>query len=192
MKENQSSDLIKLKILLLGRSGCGKSCIRERYCNNKFASNFLATTGLDIRIKIFQFEKYKIKLMINDTPGVEGFRYITKMFYKNDDGIIFVCDITDYRSLDEMIFYEEDLKKANINYESIICANKCDSENKRKIKKEDLEKYGKSKNIEVFEVSAKTGKNINEAFNRLVELIIRKKYKDKEILENMNNEKFYI
>ena len=96
MKENQSSYLTELKFLLLGGSCCGKSTIIERYCYNRFASNYLATIGIDIRVKKIQFDKYKIKLTINDIAGAERFRSINRMFYKNVDGIIFVCDITYY------------------------------------------------------------------------------------------------
>ena len=185
MKNAQSKDLIVLKILLLGGFS-GKTSILERYCDNCFSENFLATIFFEDRNKIIQFNNYNIKLIIWDTARQER---ITRQFILGADGIIFVCDITDYHSLNHMISFIELENDINQNSEKIICANRCDLEEKREIPKEEIEKYGISQNMEVFETSAKTGKNINEAFQRLVELIIRKKEIEKEIIEQMNNEK---
>jgi len=185
MKNAQSKDLIVLKILLLGGLS-GKTSILQRYCDNCFSENFLATIFFEDRNKIIQFNNYNIKLIIWDTARQER---ITRQFILGADGIIFVCDITDYHSLNHMISFIELENDINQNSEKIICANRCDLEEKREIPKEEIEKYGISQNMEVFETSAKTGKNINEAFQRLVELIIRKKEIEKEIIEQMNNEK---
>ena len=188
MKNAQSKDLILLKIILLGGVS-GKTCIFERYCDNCFSENILATTGINFKSKTIQFNNYNIKLIIWDPSGQERFRNITRQYILGVDGIIFVCDITDYHSLNLMISFIEWENDIEQNSKKIICANRCDLEEKREIPKEEIEKYGISQNMEVFETSAKTGKNINEAFQRLVELIIRKKEKDKEIIEQMNNEK---
>ena len=115
---------------------------------------------------------------------------MTNLYFRDCDGIIFVCDITDYDSSNQMIgFIKYVNSNRSNNYIGIICANKCDVEKERKITKEELVKIGISQNMEVFEVSAKTGKNINKAFHRIVELILKER-KDMEILEHMNNEKF--
>ncbi len=188
MKNAQSKDLIVLKIFLLGGVS-GKTCILERYCDNCFSEKSFATIGIDFRNKIIQFKNYNIKLIIWDTAGQERFRNIIRQYILGADGIIFVCDITNYCSLNHMISFIELENDIDQNSEKIICANRCDLEEKREIPKEEIEKYGISQNMEVFETSAKTGKNINEAFQRLVELIIRKIEKDKEIIEQMNNEK---
>ena len=188
--KEEFEDLILLKILLLGGgSNSGKTCILLRYSEKIFRDIHLGTVGVDNKTKIIEFDKYKIKLLIGDTSGQERFRDVIRKYYKVTDGIIFVCDLTNYDSFINMKSFVKDVNN-NIdhNYEGIICANKSDLEEERKITEEEIKKYGLSQNMEVFEVSAKTGKNINEAFDRLVEIIIRKKAKDQEILKYINNE----
>ena len=188
MEVNQSKDLILLKILLLGSSGSGKTHIFNRYFDRN-PEYIITTIGVSSKTKIIQFDKYKIELQIYDTIGTRRFRDIARNYYKSNDGMIFVCDITDYSSYEDMINFVEEANYLNVHYFGIICANKCDLEIERKVTKEEIVSYGLSQNMEVFETSAKTGKNINEAFHRLIELIIRKREKDIEILENMNNKK---
>ena len=112
--------------------------------------------------------------------------------YKNSDGIIFVCDITDRNSFNDIISYIEEANDYLYNYKGIICSNKCDLEEKRQITKEEIVSFGLSQNIEAFEVSAKTGKNIDEVFQKLIELIIRKKQKIQRFLNIWKVKNYYI
>ena len=217
MEDNQSKDLILLKIFILGGGGGdGKTCIFRRYVENTFSEISPATIGLDFKIKYIKYGKYNLKLQIWDTAGQERYR---KSFYpycyKSADGCIFVFDITNHGSFNEIIKVINELnEKFDFEKPKIICANKCDLEKGREITKEEIEKELENYryNIEVFKTSAKTGQNIDEAFNRLVELIMNKrgenelekkreenklikkkreeKDPDSEILENINNEKY--
>jgi len=191
MEDKQSKDLILLQILILGGgSADGKTCILQRYSENRFCDVTLATIGMDYKKKTIHFDNHEIKLTIWDTAGQERFRPLNRKYYKRPDGVIFVCDITNYDSFNEMIICVEEVNDIEYNKPKIICANKCDLEERTQLAKEKIIEYGLSHNIEVFETSAKTGQNINKAFHRLVELILRKKEKDSEILKNMNSEKF--
>ena len=218
MEDNQSKDLILLKIFILGGGGGdGKTCIFRRYVENTFSEISPATIGLDFKIKYIKYGKYNLKLQIWDTAGQERFRKISyPNYYKSADGCIFVFDITNHGSFKEIIKVINELNgEFDFEKPKIICANKCDLEKGREIKKEEIEKEIENNcryNIEVFKTSAKTGQNIDEAFNRLVELIMNKrgenelekkreenklikkkreeKDPDSEILENINNEKY--
>ena len=218
MEDNQSKDLILLKIFILGGGGGdGKTCIFRRYVENTFSEISPATIGLDFKIKYIKYGKYNLKLQIWDTAGQERFRKISyPNYYKSADGCIFVFDITNHGSFKEIIKVINELNgEFDFEKPKIICANKCDLEKGREIKKEEIEKEIENNcryNIEVFKTSAKTGQNIDEAFNRLVELIMSKrgenelekkreenklikkkreeKDPDSEILENINNEKY--
>ena len=190
MEDEQYKNLVELKIALLGIGALGKTNMLLRFVHNKYDSSFINTIGGAYYQKTIQIDKYKIKLHLFDTPGQDRFRPMTNLYFRDCDGIIFVCDITDYVSYNHMIdFIKYVNSNRSNNYIGIICANKCDVEKERKITKEELVKIGISQNMEVFEVSAKTGKNINKAFHRIVELILKER-KDMEILEHMNNEKF--
>ena len=190
MEDEQYKNLIELKIALLGIGALGKTNMLLRFVHNKYDSSFINTIGGAYYQKTIQIDKYKIKLHLWDTSGDYRTRRMASLYFRDCDGIIFVCDITDYVSYNHMIdFIKYVNSNRSNNYIGIICANKCDVEKERKITKEELVKIGISQNMEVFEVSAKTGKNINKAFHRIVELILKER-KDMEILEHMNNEKF--
>ena len=81
------------KILTLGESGVGKTCILRRFVENKFIKNHLATIGIDFRTKTIPINDYEVKLKIWDTAGEERFRNITNQYYKGADGIILVYDL---------------------------------------------------------------------------------------------------
>ena len=188
MKDEYSKYKITLKIVLLG-DHTGKTSIINTYSENGYSIDNLSTLGVECISKNIQFDKYEVKLEIWDTPGQERYRSIIAKYYREYYGFVFICDITNRSSFQSMINFVEAVNEEVNNYIGIICANKCDLEEERNITKEELISFGLSRNMEVFEVSAKTGKNVNEAFNKLVELMIRKKTKEPEILKYMKNEK---
>ena len=77
------------------------------------------------------------------------------------------------------------VKNENNNLESILCANKCDSENEKKIFPEDIKELESEFNIKVFETSVKTGQNVKEAFEYLIREIINKRKKGGKIQNNL-------
>ena len=203
MEDNQSKDLILLKIFILGGGGGdGKTCILRRYVENTFSEFSSATIGADFLTKFIKYDKYNLKLQIWDTAGQLKFRSFYPNYYKSADGCIFVFDITNHRSFNEIITVINELNEEfDFEKPKIICANKCDLEKGREIKKEEIEKEIENNcryNIEVFKTSAKTGQNIDEAFNRLVELImnkrgeneLEKKREENKLIKKKREEKF--
>ena len=178
----------KFKILLLGDTWSGKSSLFTRYVDNIFKNGgHLATIGLDYKTKLIVFDKYKIFLQIWDTAGQVRFRTITKTYYKGSDGFIFNFNITDENTLKEMDFFINNVKEEKKNdYDSIICANYFDLEEERIFTDEEIKKYEKKYNIKIFETSAKTGLNIDRAFNHLIFLMLQRKA-NKQILSSRQN-----
>ena len=82
------------KLLIIGESGVGKTCLLLRFTDDSFTS----TIGIDFKIKIINLDNKLIKLQIWDTAGEERFRTITKTYYKGVHGIILTCDVTDINS----------------------------------------------------------------------------------------------
>ena len=81
------------KLVLLGDSSVGKSCILVRFADDDFFENYISTIGVDFRFKSLQMQEKKIKLQIWDTAGQERFRTITNAYYRGADGIILVFDL---------------------------------------------------------------------------------------------------
>ena len=90
------------KILTIGESGVGKTCILRRFVENKFLKNHLATIGIDFKTKNIEIDGTSIKLKIWDTVGQERFRNITNQYYKGADGIVLVFDVVDQKSFEKI------------------------------------------------------------------------------------------
>ena len=96
------------KVVLLGESGVGKTCIIARFINNTFEENLISTTGASYAGKTMTFEEYggkSIKFEIWDTAGQEKYRSLTKIFYKDAGAAILVYDITRKESFEEIQKY---------------------------------------------------------------------------------------
>jgi len=87
-----------LKLLIIGNSGVGKSCLLFRFADDLYTENYITTIGVDFKIKTLEIEDKSTKLQIWDTAGQERFRNITASYYRGAAGIMIVYDITDLES----------------------------------------------------------------------------------------------
>jgi len=164
-----------LKILTLGESGVGKTCILRRFVENKFLKNHLATIGIDFKAKNIRINDKLIKLKIWDTAGQERFRNITKQYFNGADGIILVYDMCDESSFEKINEWVDQIKTNTQDSEigMILLANKSDMPN-RTVSEEDGRNLAKKLNVSYFETSALNGQGIQEAFMRLAKDILKK------------------
>ena len=164
------------KILTIGESGVGKTCILRRFVEDKFLKNHLATIGIDFKTKTLNINNQEIKLKIWDTAGQERFRNITTQYYKGADGIVLVYDVTDEASFDKIKDWMDQIL-SNTNKDEIcliLLGNKCDIE-KRSISYEQGKTLANELQVNFFETSAQTGQNIKDAFETLTADIMKKK-----------------
>ena len=182
-----SSDSSKtFKILTIGESGVGKTCILRRFVENKFLKNHLATIGIDFKTKTLNINNQEIKLKIWDTAGQERFRNITTQYYKGADGIVLIYDVTDDASYEKirdwMAQILSNTKREDIGL--VLLGNKCDME-PRAVTEEQGNKMAEELQVSYFETSALTGQGINEAFNELTRDIMKRKGVDNGGNENL-------
>lgn len=170
----KSYDLL-FKLLLIGDSGVGKTCILFRFSDDAFNTTFISTIGIDFKIKTIELRGKKIKLQIWDTAGQERFHTITTSYYRGAMGIMLVYDITNAKSFDNIAKWLRNIQEhANEDVEKMILANKCDMEEKRVISKERGESIARENGVRFLETSAKTNVNIERAFMELSENILEK------------------
>lgn len=163
------------KLLLIGDSGVGKTCILFRFSDDAFNTTFISTIGIDFKIKTIELRGKKIKLQIWDTAGQERFHTITTSYYRGAMGIMLVYDITNAKSFDNIAKWLRNIQEhANEDVEKMILGNKCDMEDKRVISKERGETIAIENGIRFLETSAKTNINIERAFVELSESILEK------------------
>ena len=185
--ENEEEEEINLKILLLGDSTVGKTTLILKYVDGFFPTVHVATIGVEFKKKKINIEGININLQIWDTAGQERFRGVTKTFLKGADGIIYVYDIRNKNSFENLKTWINTAEESISDFKTIIVGNKLDLEEKRKVQFEWLEKFCKKQNTIGKETSAKDGTNVNEIFEELVKSIIEGKTKE-EIFQKYGKE----
>ena len=158
-------DLIKLKLIVVGNQGTGKSCILNRFVNETFEENYQATIGLDFQSKNITIHDQDVRLIIYDTAGQEKFRSLIPMYIREAQIILLVYDISDKDSFDAMPNWIQEVKEV-LNKEVVfaLIGNKMDLESQRKISYEEGKKLAEKNNFVFQEISAKTGKNFENLF----------------------------
>ncbi|XP_077177530.1 ras-related protein Rab-13 [Paroedura picta] len=163
------------KLLLIGDSGVGKTCLIIRFAEDNFSGTYISTIGIDFKIRTVEIGGKRIKLQVWDTAGQERFKTITTAYYRGAMGIILVYDITDDKSFENIQNWMKSIKEnASAGVERLLLGNKCDMEAKRKVPRDRAEKLSKEHGIRFFETSAKSSLNVEEAFNTLARDILLK------------------
>ncbi|XP_055048507.1 ras-related protein Rab-8B-like [Paramisgurnus dabryanus] len=153
------------KLLLIGDSGVGKTCLLFRFSEDAFNTTFISTIGIDFKIRTIELNGKRIKLQIWDTAGQERFRTITTAYYRGAMGIMLVYDITSEKSFENIKNWIRNIEEhASSDVERMILGNKCDMNDKRQVSKERGEKLAIDYGIKFLETSAKTSVNVEESF----------------------------
>lgn len=161
-----------LNIILIGEVFVGKTLFFNAYFKNNLEKP-LATIGINKGINYIKVYNYNYKLTLWDTTGSERFRALPKKYYQNADGILFLFDVTDEISFNNIPKWLEDIKKQLEKEEDIndiilyLIGNKIDKSN-RDISKEKAEGFAKSNGMKYFEIYGKINLNIQEIMARLI------------------------
>ncbi|KAJ3450909.1 ras-related protein rab-5c [Anaeramoeba flamelloides] len=186
-------DSHEYKVVLLGDSGVGKSCLVLRFVRNEFFDNREPTIGASYLTKSLTVSEKEIKLQIWDTAGQERYQSLAPMYYRGSEVAIIVFDITSNDSYSRAKQWVDELYEKGIPDLIIgFVGNKSDLEEKRAIKKSDAKEYCSLHKLHYFETSAKTSKNVNEMFfslaqelTKIPEKIEKKEKKKSKISEIM-------
>ena len=172
--ENENENEERINIMTLGNTEVGKSCFILRFTDNIFQEIYLATVGIDFKIKTETINNKQYKLFLYDTTGQEKYKSIALNIIKNAQGIILMYDITDRESFESIPEWIKSIKDAKgSNFPMILLGNKLDKEDVRVIKEEEGKELADEYNIKFFETSNKTGTNIQEAGMALVNEILK-------------------
>mgnify|MGYP004709714105 FL=1 len=191
--KNSSSDFDYLfKLLLIGDSGVGKSCLLLRFADNSYNSDYISTIGVDFKIKTLKLDNDKIvKLQIWDTAGQERFRTITSSYYRGAHGIIVVYDVTDLESFNNLNNWLQEIDKFGTNgVTKIIVGNKNDLVDKKQVTLEMAKEFAKEKgNLTVLETSALSSENVEQAFITMAKEIKQQMDKNEQLNDNDDSNK---
>ena len=165
MGSNQQYDHL-IKLLLIGDSGVGKSCLLLRFSDDQFTTSFITTIGIDFKIRTVDLDGSRVKLQIWDTAGQERFRTITTAYYRGAMGILLTYDVTDEQSFDNVRNWMRNIEQhATENVCKILVGNKSDvPEEKRRVSAARGKAMADEFGIPFFETSAKAGFQVEDAF----------------------------
>ena len=167
-----NSEILIIKILIVGDPGVGKSNFIYRYTKNKFSVNKLSTVGFESNIKEIEIAEKKVIVQLWDSAGQEKYKSITKNLFTRVQGIIILYDITNIKSFTNIQNWIKLIKETNDSIPYVLAGNKCDLTNQRAVEEEEAIKFSQENNIIFMETSAKQDINIIDCVNSFVQKII--------------------
>lgn len=163
------------KLLLIGDSGVGKSCLLLRFSDDTYTESYISTIGVDFKIRTIELEGKQVKLQIWDTAGQERFRTITSSYYRGAHGIIVVYDVTDMASFANVKQWLQEIDRyACESVNKLLVGNKCDLITKKAVDFNTAREFADGLGIPFLETSAKTSTNVEEAFTAMARQIIER------------------
>ncbi|OBZ75555.1 GTP-binding protein ypt1 [Grifola frondosa] len=153
------------KLLLIGDSGVGKSCLLLRFAEDAFTDSYLSTIGVDFKIRTIELEGKTVKLQIWDTAGQERFRTIAAAYYRGAHGIIMVYDVTEGETFANVKGWLQEIERyASEDVKKLIIGNKSDLVDRKVVAYSDAKEFADEIGIPFVETSAKDSTNVEEAF----------------------------
>ncbi|KAF7227893.1 RAB33B, member RAS oncogene family a [Nothobranchius furzeri] len=146
------------KIIVIGDSGVGKTCLTYRFCAGKFPEKTEATIGVDFRERLVEIDGEKIKIQLWDTAGQERFRKsMVQHYYRNVHAVVFVYDVTNAASFRSLPTWIEECKQHALGSEvpRILVGNKCDLQDCIQVDTDLAQQFADSQAMPLFETSAK-------------------------------------
>ena len=162
-----------IKLLVLGDLSVGKSSFIYRFIEDKFNTDSIPTTGLDLKTADLLINNKKVRVQLWDTVGQEKYKSITQNLILRVQGIIILFDITNKDSFNNLNEWIKTVREqVGNNLAILLVGNKCDLEENRLVLKEEANIFAKNEKIKYIETSCKTGENIIKAIDYICEKII--------------------
>ena len=182
LKEDPGDIDLSFKLIVIGDSFVGKSCLTIKATKGVFEDNYNPTIGFEFQTFYTKIEDSSIKLQIWDTCGQEVYRSLIGSFYHNSSLAILVYSIENKNSFDSLETWLNEIKtKGSPDINIFLIGNKADLEDKREITKEMAEDFCKNHSIDFFlETSAKTGFNAENVFIEAAKLLYKQQLEYKE------------
>ncbi|KAL9014793.1 MAG: hypothetical protein Q9173_000584 [Seirophora scorigena] len=153
------------KLLLIGDSGVGKSCLLLRFADDTYTESYISTIGVDFKIRTIELDGKTVKLQIWDTAGQERFRTITSSYYRGAHGICVVYDVTDMDSFNNVKQWLQEIDRyATEGVNKLLVGNKSDMADKKVVEYTVAKEFADSLGIPFLETSAKNASNVEQAF----------------------------
>ena len=182
--EGNVKDDFKLKIVVVGDSGVGKTNLIRRFIQDDFQSNSKATVGVEFFSKSFKMNDNVFKIEIWDTAGQERYKSITAAYYKGAKGGLVVYDVTSKTSFDNVDNWVSEIKeKASTDMKTMMIGNKIDLKDERAVSTEEALEKAKLLELPLMEASALDSTNVKQAFYDLLKEMYKEVKKTIDVVE---------
>ena len=170
------------KLIIVGDSGVGKSCLTIKAIKNYFEELYAPTVGFEFLSFSIKINEQTVKLQIWDTCGQEAYRSLINSFYRNSSLAILVYSIDNMKTFSNLETWLNEIKtQSNPDIKLILIGNKVDLEDIREVSKEQGEKFCSDHNLCYFmETSAKTGFNAQNLFKKAGSILYEEHLKNKD------------
>ncbi|ORZ02319.1 hypothetical protein BCR43DRAFT_533414 [Syncephalastrum racemosum] len=164
-----------LKLLLVGDSGTGKSCLLHHFLENQFKKDSVNTIGMEFGTRIIHISDKSIKLQIWDTAGQERFRSLTKSYFRGAAGAFVVYDICNRDTFLGVRSWLSDVRSlANTELVIILVGNKNDRADEREVSYLEASRFAQEHEMMFLEASALTGDAVEDMFFKCARSILSK------------------
>ena len=172
-------------LIVVGDMSVGKTVGVVRYCSHEDATSYTtATVGIDFMTKEVEYQGKTIPIRIWDTAGQERFRALAVSYFKRTDGVAIFYDVTERISFEHCEYWMDQVAtKSPVGVPVILIANKIDLEADRVVSYEEGKAVADKFCIPFFEISAKYGRGIDEAFGKLVNDVLARKVMPQESVQ---------
>jgi small GTP-binding protein len=172
---------MKAKICLVGEQAVGKTSLVRRFVQDVFDDSYIATMGAkvtkrDIEVQDEMYGNLLVNLIVWDIMGAKSFRDLFKeAFFQGAQGLIAVCDVTRKETLAELENWIDAVSKVAGDIPIQIVANKIDLEGEKEVTEADIQRFSDDRSSTYLMTSAKTGENVEGAFDEMAKKIISKR-----------------
>mmetsp|Transcript_1954 Transcript_1954/g.3627 ORF Transcript_1954/g.3627 Transcript_1954/m.3627 type:complete len:224 (+) Transcript_1954:375-1046(+) len=175
------------KLVLVGDSGVGKTCLLSQYRRGEFNYDTKHTIGVEFATKELQVQGKTIKCQIWDTAGQERYRAITKAYYRGAVAALLVYDITDRETFTNLKRWLSEVQShADRDIKLMVVGNKSDMEDSRAVSPDEGRAFAEQHNLYFVEASALKGDAVSYAFESLVEKVFEHHVTRVRALESEN------
>nr|CAB3265352.1 ras-related protein Rab-10-like [Phallusia mammillata] len=181
---------VLFRIMILGDTGVGKTCLLHRFCDEEFRYNHVCTIGIDFKMKTININGVRVRIQIWDTAGQERYRTITRQYYRKGQGIILTYDITNEASFLNIRKWTSDVSEyGDEKVQTILVGNKSDREDGRAVSTEEGAKLADEFGMSFLEASAYTDSNVTEVFTEMARCVLEA---NKEEFLNTNHKTLHL
>nr|CAB3470780.1 unnamed protein product [Digitaria exilis] len=162
LPNTQAVDYPSFKLVLVGDGGTGKTTFVKRHISGEFEKRYEPTIGVEVRPLDFATSHGKLRFYCWDTAGQEKFGGLRDGYYINGQCAIIMFDVTSRITYKNVPTWHRDISRVCENIPVVLCGNKVDVKN-RQVKAK-MVTYHRKKNLQYYEISAKSNYNFEKPF----------------------------